>query len=418
MRRLLAIPGMRPYFLGNSLSQVGDYALWVAAGVWVKELTGSTSKAALCFLCLTLGTVLSPLTGLIVDRIRRKPLIMVTNTATGLLVLTLTQVHHADQVWLIYGVMFLYGLSATITGAATSALLPLLLPEELLGSANGVSQALAQGQRLITPALGVGLLALYGGGAVALLDAATFAAGTACWACVKVEEDSSPPTTTHWWQETAAGFAFLARTPVLRQLTIGLTLGVFVMGVFETLGFAISTTGLHHSPSWAGVIVTSMGVTGIVGGLSAGTVIARIGPGRLSALGLAVIGVSALVLAVPQDAVVIGGALLLGLGLPFVLVGAMTAMQSNTPNELMGRVSGADAFLVTGGQSLGIATGAGLITVVPYRELCYLAAGLLTVAAVYLATRPEQRRKPSAAPDPADRDDAHDPSATRPLTTP
>ncbi|MEU1199137.1 MFS transporter [Streptomyces sp. NPDC005813] len=391
MGELLKTPRMRLYFLGNSLSQIGDHALWLAAGIWVKELTGSTSMAGLCLFFLSAGTLLSPLTGLVVDRVRRKPLILVTDSVTGLLVLSLTLVHRADQVWMIYAVMFLYGVSGTISGSATAALLPTLVPKELLGPANGLSQALSRGQRLITPALGVGLLALYGGKAVALLDAASFAAGVACWALIDVDEDRPSPSGKHWTRETAAGFAFLARTPVLRQLTITLTAGVFVMGFFETLGIAIVTTGLHHSPSWADVVVTAMGITGVIGGLSAGVLVERLGPGRLTATGLAVTGVSALVLAVPDDAVVVSGSALVGLGLPFVTVGAITAMQLNTPNELMGRVAGVDNFLVSGGQSLGIATGAALISVLHYRDLCYLVAGVLALATLYLTTRPEQR---------------------------
>jgi MFS family permease len=381
MRELLAIPRMRLYFLGNSLSSIGDYALWLAAGIWVKELTGSTSKAGLCMLCLITGTLLSPLTGVIVDRVRRRPLIMATNAVTGLLVLSLTQVHRADQVWLIYLVMFLYGISTDISGSAMSALLQRMVPEDRLGPANGLSQALTQGQRLITPAIGVGLLA-----------AASFGAGLVCWAFIRVEEQPPVRSGGNWRRETAAGFVFLARTPVLRQLSLALTLGLFVMGLFETLGIAVATVGLHHSPSWTGVIVTAMGVTGVVGGVTAGSVMGRLGPGRLTALGLALSGVSALVMTVPVDAVVIGAALLFGLGLPFVIVGAMTAVQLNTPNELMGRVSGADNFLVTAGQSLGIGTGAVLIAVLPYRDLACVAAALLGLAAVYLVTRPEQRQ--------------------------
>lgn len=392
MLTLFAIPRMRLYFLGNTLSSIGDYALWLAAGIWVKELTGSTSQAGLCMLCLITGTLLSPLTGVIVDRVRRRPLILVTNSATGLLVLSLTRVHHANQVWLIYLVMFLYGLSSDISGSAMSALLPRMVPEDQLGTANGLSQALTQGQRLITPAIGLGLLAAYGGGAVAVMDAASFAASVLCWAFIKVEEEKPERSGENWRKETSAGFLFLVRTPVLRQLTLALTLSLFVMGFFETLGIAIATVGLHHAASWTGVIVTAMGVTGIVGGVSAGAVMGRIGPGRLTALGLGIASASALVMTVRVDAVVIVGAMLFGLGLPFVIVGAMTAVQLNTPNELMGRVSGADNFLITAGQSLGIAAGAGLIAVLPYRDLAYLAAALLALATCYLVTRPEQRQ--------------------------
>ncbi len=101
---------------------------------------------------------------------------------------------------------------------------------------------------------------------------------------------------------------------------------------------------------------------------------------------------SAMVMAVPDDVVVIAGAALLGLGLPFVIVGAITAMQLNTPNDLMGRVTGVDNFLVNAGQALGIATGAALISELHYRSLCYLAAGVLALATGYLVTRPEQRQ--------------------------
>ena len=396
MGDLLAQPRMRLYFLGNTLSTIGDYALWLAAGVWVKELTGSTSRAGLCMLCLIAGTLLSPLTGVVVDRVRRKPLLMATNAATCLLVLSLTQVHHAGQVWLIYTVMFLYGLSSDITSSAMSALLPTMVPEEQLGSANGLSQSLTQGQRLITPAIGLGLLAAYGGGAVAVLDAASFAAGLVCWALIKVDDPKPARTEQSWRAETAAGFRFLARTPVLRQLTTALVLGLFVMGLFETLGLAVATVGLHHAPTWAGVIVTAMGVTGILGGLLAGPAINRLGPGRLTAMGMALLSVSAVAMAVPSDVVVVAAALVFGLGLPFLIVGSMTAVQLNTPGELMGRVAGADGFLITLGQSVGIASGSALIAFLPYRDLAYGAAVLLALAAGYLVTRPEQRQQAEA----------------------
>lgn len=37
MGKLLALPRIRLYFLGNSLSEMGDYALWLAAGIWVRS---------------------------------------------------------------------------------------------------------------------------------------------------------------------------------------------------------------------------------------------------------------------------------------------------------------------------------------------------------------------------------------------
>jgi MFS family permease len=381
---------MRLYFLGTTLSTIGDYALWLASGVWVKELTGSTAQAGLCMLSLILGTLLSPVSGYLVDRTRRKPLLLATNAVTGVLVLSLLLVHGAGQVWLVYAVMFVNGLSLSVTGAATNALLPSLVEPELLGTANGLTQALTQGQRLITPALGIGLLAAFGGGAVAVVDAASFAAGLLCWAFIEVDDPRPEPSHVDRRAETTAGFRFLLRTASLRQLGTALFVGLFVAGAFETLAYAVVTVGLHRAPTWMGVLVTVMGVSGILGGLVVGTLIRPLGPGRLTALGLALCCGGALAFAVPVTAVVLTGALLLGFALPCIIVGETTAIQLTTPNELLGRVSGANVFLTTTGQALGMAAGSALITTVFYRDIAFCGAALLAASALYLLTRREE----------------------------
>ena len=53
--------------------------------------------------------------------------------------------HGRDQVWLIYVVMVLYGLAYGVLGSGESALLREMLPEELLGNANGILQTFRQG---------------------------------------------------------------------------------------------------------------------------------------------------------------------------------------------------------------------------------------------------------------------------------
>jgi MFS family permease len=393
MLKLLAIPRLRLYYLSTFISSLGDYSLWLAAGVWVKELTGSTSATGLAMLSYILGTALAPVTGIVVDRFRRKPLLLLGNAGVGLLVLLLLFVHSSQQVWLIYAVLFLYGVGSSMNSSADMALLPQLAPEELLGSANGLTQALIQGLRLITPTVGIGLLTLFGGGALAIMDASTFGVAIVCWSLIKVDETKPEPQGLAWRQETVAGFAFLTRTPILRQLTVALAVAIFGIGFFETLGMAISTVGLHHSPSWVGVIVTSMGVTGLIGGLVVGPLMKRFGAGMLCAIGLGLIALASLTIAVPVDAVVIASCVLFGLGLPWIVASAMTILQIHTPSELLGRVNGASGFVITVAQSIGIGAGAALITVFYYRTLCYFVAAVAFLATVYLATRPEQRKQ-------------------------
>ena len=55
-----------------------------------------------------------------------------------------------------------------------------MLPPERLGDANAALQTVSEGSRLIAPLIGAGLFAAVGGAAVAILDAATFAASALC----------------------------------------------------------------------------------------------------------------------------------------------------------------------------------------------------------------------------------------------
>jgi hypothetical protein len=119
-------------------------------------------------------------------------------------VLSLVTVHSANRVWLIYLVMFLYGVSGAITNAAFNGLKEQLMPKELFGEANGLSQAAQQGVRLITPALGLGLLAAFGGPALAIMDAGTFVVGLIAWSLVRIDDPKPqrPEQAETWWQES------------------------------------------------------------------------------------------------------------------------------------------------------------------------------------------------------------------------
>jgi MFS family permease len=403
VRKLLALPGMRLFLLGDVLSALGDYSLWLAMGIWVKILTGSTSAAGLTFFVFALGSLLSPLAGVLVDRVRRKPLLIITHLTTAAMVLGLAFVDGEQDVWLIYLTMFLYGISGAITNTAQATLVPQLAPESMLAEANGLQQTLRQTLRLLTPAIGAGLLGWLGGGAVAILDAATFVAAAACLAFVRIDEDKPVAREQRWFAEVSAGFRFLGGTPVLRQLVVAIGAAMLVIGFFESLAYSVVTTGLGHAPTYVGVLVTMQGVGAILGGLTAAVVLNKTSEGMITLAALVLLTIGSLALVSGSDAVVLGGSIVFGVALPWAVTGAMTAFQRHTPLELLGRVRGAADIGVTGPQTGGIAIGAALIAAVPYQVLCYIAASVIGLAALYLGTRKEQRRTPvSELPDVAE----------------
>jgi MFS family permease len=84
---------------------------------------------------------------------------------------------------------------------------------------------------------------------------------------------------------------------------------------------------------------------------------------------------------------VLAGVVLFGVGMPWIVVAAITLLQRLTPAELQGRAYSAADLLLGAPQTASIAAGAALLTVVGYRWLLAAQAAVVAVAAVYLLTR-------------------------------
>jgi MFS family permease len=380
MRRLLARRDMRLYVAGQALSLFGDTSLWLALGIWAKTLTGSSGAAGLVIFALVAPQLAAPAAGVLVDRVRRRPLLIATNLATGAVVLALLAVHGRGQLWLIYAVAGLYGASYTVLGSGQSALLACLLPGAELAEANGLLQTLREGQRLIAPLAGAGLFSAVGGGAVAVLDAATFAVAAAALALMRVDE----PAPVARDRDLVAGARHLLRTVALRQMVVACAVALAVMGFSETLVFAITDQGLHRPPSFVGVLMAVQGVGAVAGAMTAARVDRRLGEGVLAGLGMALVAAGALLTTGGSLAPVLAGTVVFGAGGPWVVVGAVTLLQRLTPGELQGRVYSAADLLLGAPQTASIAAGAALVAAVGYRELLVAEAAVFAIAGAYL----------------------------------
>ncbi len=174
MRKLLRIRNARIFLFGNAVSTLGDSSLWFAMAIYVKELTGSSAWAGLVFFCYITGNLFSPLGGVLADRFQRRPLLVVANLLSAAIVLPIALVQGRGDIWIVYAVIFLYGVTGSVIKAAQSALVPALVPPDLLAEANGAQQTLNQGLQLVTPLIGAGLFTIVGGAVIADIDAATF----------------------------------------------------------------------------------------------------------------------------------------------------------------------------------------------------------------------------------------------------
>lgn len=232
---------------GVVVSGFGTSALWLAAGVWVKDLTGSDGLAALCMLAMWAPTLVGPALGTLADRVRRRPLLIATGLLMSCLLLTLFAVDSREELWLVYAVLLVYGASGVVHDAAESALMAAAVDPGLLGDFNGLRLTANEGMKLVAPLAGAGLYAAYGGPGVALLDAATFVLAAAVYAALRVREAPPGRPAGNWRQHTAEGARYLWGHPGLRPLVLAGGVTMLCAGVNGATAYAV-VDALGHSP--------------------------------------------------------------------------------------------------------------------------------------------------------------------------
>lgn len=362
---------MRWYLTGVVVSGFGTTAMWLVSGIWVKSLTGSDGLAALTAFALWAPALLGPLLGTLADRVRRRPLLIALDLAMAAVLPLLLWVTSADRVWLLFAVLVLYGAQGAVHDAAEQALLSTGFDKERLGSVNGWRMTANESMKLIAPLTAAGLFARYGGGPVALLDAASFALAAGAFAAMRVREERPVPVARErgtWRRETAEGVRLLAASPVLRPLVATGSFTMLLAGVNGAAVWAV-VDGLGRPVAYAGVLYAVQGAGSVLAGLTTGPLLRRVPERLLAAAGLALFAAAAGVRALPCEATALAASAVIGLGLPWVLVAAMTAVQREAPAEAAGRLAATANTALFVPNALALALGAALVTTVDVRLL-------------------------------------------------
>ncbi|MFD6751228.1 MFS transporter, partial [Streptomyces anthocyanicus] len=236
---------------------------------------------------------------------------------------------------------------------------------------NGLRMTANEGMKLVAPLAGAGLYAAYGGPRVALLDAATFALAAGVYALLRVRE--TPPSgeagpTGSLRARTAEGVRHLRSHPGLWPLVLAGGTTMLFAGINGATVYAVAE-GLGHSPAYVGLLYVAQGAGSVAVGPASGTLLRRLGERRFAACGIALTAVAVTLRAVPVDAVALACSVGVGVGLPCVLVAAFTAVQRETPAELLGRASASLNTLLYAPNAVGLALGAGLVELVDLRVL-------------------------------------------------
>src|SRR4051812_26724194 len=155
---ILRNAGFRNLWLGQIISQIGDYfaflALMVVVSGFQSDAAATTGALAGLGIAMTLPRLLfGVLAGVFVDRWDRRRTMLVSGLMRMVLVLALIPAILAQELLLIYVLAFALSAVGTLFVPAKGALIPWLVPDEQLTAANALSQTSQMLAQFAGPAL-------------------------------------------------------------------------------------------------------------------------------------------------------------------------------------------------------------------------------------------------------------------------
>ncbi len=165
----------RYLWLGQVVSQLGDWFDTIALFTLVLKLTGSGKAVGLVLVARFLpSVVLGPLSGVLADRFDRRRIMIASDVARALVVLGFLFVRSPEHVWLVYVLTVLQLAFSAFFEPARSAALPSIVAERDLVAANAISSVTWSAMLTLGAAVGGPVTDWFGTDVAFLIDSLTY----------------------------------------------------------------------------------------------------------------------------------------------------------------------------------------------------------------------------------------------------
>jgi MFS family permease len=350
------------YWFGRSVSQLGTSVSFIALPlVAVIFLHVSPFDLGLIVTAERLPPlVLGPFVGPLVDRVPRRPLMIITDLCRAILLawIPISATLGWIAIWQLPVIGFLVAALSMVFSLASQAFLPQIVPERALTDGNGKLSASQSVADVTGPGVASWLIALGGAPLAVGADAASYVVSAWCIWRLRARDAERQPLTDDqagrlpaFWRQTKSGFTLLWRDRVLRTLSLSNSSLVFFAQFQVAVYFYYLVHSLRLTATGIGVIFALSGVAGFFTAIGVERFAGRVGLGWVVVTGQATMVLGGVFLAsafgppLTAAAAILLGEVLFAVGLALFGVGYSTLFQIRVPDRERGRVSGASRFV-------------------------------------------------------------------------
>lgn len=343
-------------WLGQFASAIGSSMTYFALTLWVwPQMQSATAIALILFFYQLPQIAIALFSGILVDRVSRKQLLLLSDTASACCTLAVgvLAVTQTLQVWHLYVIAAIIGCFGHIQTLTYITTVPLLVPPQHHVRATSMGAIAGYGTGTFAPALAGVLYPWMGLFGITVIDMVTFAIAAltlllTAIPSVNQASDSSELTSAKnkeetIWREITFGFRYIGAHPNLRAMVMLISTFAFLHQIGETLYQPMILARTNGNAQILGTVVAASGVGGVIGS----ALLAAGGGFRNRILGMMVgmlgVGVSKLMLGLGQQPVLWTSARLgASLSEPIVFSTYTAWWYVKVPPALQGRVFAAD----------------------------------------------------------------------------
>jgi MFS family permease len=324
------------------------------------------------------------LAGAWVDRLRRRPILIVADLGRALLLVSIPIAALLGRLTFIhlYGVAALAGVLTVFFDVAYQAFLPALVPPEHLFEGNSKLSLTGSLAEIVVPGLTGLMVQIISAPLTLLVDAFSFLGSALSVALIRAPEPPPPARgpQTSVAREIGEGLRVTWGQPLLRALALSTAWRDFFGSFYGALYSLYALEVLGLTPAVLGFVIACGGLGALIGATVARPLAGRLGQGPALVLASVMMGLFGLLTPLA------GGPrwlIILCLLLPQLIgdlfraafeISALSLRQAIIPVQLLGRVGASVSFLVGGVATLGLLAGGILGSAIGIRPAIWVAA--------------------------------------------